>query len=57
MFFMHFFAVLAVPSDDGQQWPEHVNAILYIFNLLHLMDLATHSSIEKCDGSGRLLLT
>jgi transposase InsO family protein len=26
----YFLVVLAMPSDDGQQWPKHVKAIFYI---------------------------
>jgi hypothetical protein len=38
--------MLALPPDDGQEWPKHVKALFNI-KMLHLMDLATNSSIKK----------
>jgi hypothetical protein len=48
MFVIHvknFSVMLAVPSDERQLWLKHVKAIVYILilNLLHLVNLATHS--------------
>jgi hypothetical protein len=52
----YFFVLLAMPSDDGQQWPERVTAD-FILNLLCLMPLAMHSCIKKCNSSGSLIKT
>jgi hypothetical protein len=43
----YLFVVLATPPDDGQWWPKHVNASVYILilNLLHSLDLTTHSCL------------
>jgi hypothetical protein len=43
--------VLTTPSADGQQWPKHVKADVHILlSFIHLMDHATSSFIEKCNG-------
>jgi hypothetical protein len=36
--------ILVMPTDDGQEWPKCVKAILYILtlDLLHLADSAIH---------------
>jgi hypothetical protein len=53
----YFFAVLAFPSDDGQQWLKYAKAVFYILIpvLLHLMYLTTHSCIKKFNSSRYLL--
>jgi hypothetical protein len=39
--------LLALPSDNGQQWPlEHRKALFHI-KLLHLIDLVTDSSLKN----------
>lgn len=46
-----FTRMLDFTSDD---WPKYIKDLFYI-TLLHLMSLATYSSVEKCDDSGFLL--
>jgi hypothetical protein len=50
-----FFTTLATLSDDGQQWPEHVTATVYVLtlNLLHLMNLTIYSGLYNLVACGQ----
>jgi hypothetical protein len=44
------FAVLALPSDDGQYWSKQAEILLGI-KFLRFMELDTLNLLQICDGS------